>query len=213
LEDNQSLIQSNTLESQPESGKQEEIAVEKNQPAGRMGWGGFLMEIFQTLLLALILYFLIDAVVARVRVENISMEPTLLPGEFLLVNKLAYRFGDVQHGDIIVFHFPQNPIDDYIKRVIGLPGDTVEITNGTVIIDGQKINEPYIKAPPDYDGVWQVPDGSIFVLGDNRRQSSDSHSWGFVPMENAVGRAILIYWPVQKIRILNEPLVVNAANQ
>lgn len=213
MEDNQSLIQSNTLESQPESGKQEEIAVEKNQPAGRMGWGGFLMEIFQTLLLALILYFLIDAVVARVRVENISMEPTLLPGEFLLVNKLAYRFGDVQHGDIIVFHFPQNPIDDYIKRVIGLPGDTVEITNGTVIIDGQKINEPYIKAPPDYDGVWQVPDGSIFVLGDNRRQSSDSHSWGFVPMENAVGRAILIYWPVQKIRILNEPLVVNAANQ
>ncbi len=174
--------------------------------------GQFLLETLQTILLALVLYLLIDSVVARVRVENISMKPTLQPGEFILVNKLAYRVGSIGHGDIIVFHYPKNPAEDYIKRVIGAPGDTVDVRNHTVYINGQALEEDYISAPPNYDGEWKVPDNAVFVLGDNRNQSSDSHSWGFVPLENIVGRALVIYWPLDNMKVLNEPFVVNAAN-
>lgn len=189
---------------------------EPAQPASRSGTaskiGYFLLETFQTILLALVLYLLIDSVVARVRVENVSMKPTLDPGEFILVNKLAYRLGDVQHGDIIVFHFPQDPREDYIKRVIGLPGDDLLVQGGVVYVNNRPLSENYISAPPGYTGEWKVPENSIFVLGDNRNQSSDSHSWGYVPMQNVVGRALVIYWPFNKARVLNQPFVVKAAN-
>ncbi len=190
-----------------------EMVPEPPNPGGTVKKvGQFLLETLQTILLALVLYLLIDSVVARVRVENISMKPTLQSGEFILVNKLAYRIGPLGHGDIIVFHYPQNPAEDYIKRVIGLPGDTVDVRNGTVYINGQGLDENYIAAKPQYDGEWKVPQNGVFVLGDNRNQSSDSHSWGFVPLENIVGRALVIYWPLQDLRVLNEPFVVNAAN-
>jgi|YNPMSStandDraft_1061717.scaffolds.fasta_scaffold39393_2 signal peptidase I len=175
----------------------------------------FLVETFQTILLALVLYFMIDAVVARVRVENVSMKPTLLPDERLLVNKLAYRFGEVKRGDIIVFHFPANPSEDYIKRVIGLPGDQVQIRENKVYINGQELREDYIAAPVMYDGEWLVPPDSLFVLGDNRNQSSDSHSWGFVPMENVIGKALVVYWPLDKVKFLthsNSNTVFSAAD-
>jgi len=163
-------------------------------------------------ILAVVLYFIIDSVVARVRVENISMEPTLQPGEFVLVNKIVYRFGEVRHGDIIVFHFPQNPAEDYIKRIIGVPGDKVSIKNQQVFINEQAIEENYTAAPPDYNGQWVVPADSLFVLGDNRNQSSDSHSWGFVPMKLVVGKAEVIYWPFNEVKSLNQPFIVKAAN-
>jgi signal peptidase I len=162
--------------------------------------------------MAVILYFLIDTVVGRVRVENISMQPTLHEGEFVLVNKLAYRLGDFQRGDVIVFHYPRNPSEDYIKRVIGLPGDTVSVENGQVMVNGLVLGEPYIASPPQYSSSWKVPEGQIFVLGDNRNQSSDSHSWGFVPVSNVVGRALIIYWPLGELKILNEVPTVSAAN-
>lgn len=190
-----------------------ESPVKPEPDPQKPGWRGFFVEIFQTLLLAVILYFLIDAVVARVRVENISMQPTLQAGEFILVNKLAYRFGEARRGDIIVFHYPQNPLEDYIKRVIGLPGDHVMVENGKVEVNGQSLEEGYIAAAPAYNGAWDVPADSYFVLGDNRNQSSDSHSWGFVPMKNVVGRALLIYWPIGKVQLLTEPVRVRAANQ
>jgi len=170
------------------------------------------LETLQTVILAVVLYFIIDSVVARVRVENISMEPTLMPDEFVLVNKVVYRFGDVRHGDIIVFHFPQNPSEDYIKRIIGVSGDTVVIRNQQVIVNKQVIEENYIAAPPDYNGQWVVPKDSLFVLGDNRNQSSDSHSWGFVPMNLVVGKAEVIYWPFNEVKSLNQPFVVKAAS-
>lgn len=175
----------------------------------------FLWEVLQTLLMAVVLYFLIDTVVGRVRVENISMQPTLHEGQFLLVNKLAYREqlgGEFQRGDIIIFHYPRNPQEDYIKRVIGIPGDFVEISNGQVKVNGQLLNEPYIAAPPNYSSSWQVPEGQIFVLGDNRNQSSDSHSWGFVPVENVIGKALIVYWPLAELKILNQVPGVSAAN-
>jgi signal peptidase I len=181
-------------------------------PRKKSKWGSIFLEIFQTLIMALIFYFLIDSFFPRVRVENISMEPTLLPNELLLVNKLSYRLGEPHHGDVIVFHYPGNPSEDYIKRLIGLPGDDIRVENGLVYINNQPMDEPYISAPPAYNGNWKVPADSFFVLGDNRNQSSDSHSWGFVPRENIVGKALIIYWPLDKVKTLYHPLVVNAAN-
>ncbi|MBI9044542.1 MAG: signal peptidase I [Anaerolineaceae bacterium] len=160
------------------------------------------METLQTILLAVILYFIIDTAFARVRVDNISMIPTLKPGEFLLVNKLSYRFGDLQRGDIIVFHAPVNPSEDYIKRTIGLPGETIRVEDGQVYVNDVAISEPYLKKAIAYEGSWEVPEDTVFVLGDNRNQSSDSHSWGFVPQENVVGKALVIYWPFNEVTVL-----------
>ncbi len=182
-----------------------------DQPEKKSKWRSFFFEIFQTLILALIFYFIIDSFFPRVRVENISMKPTLEPGELLLVNKLAYKIGNPQHGDVIIFHYPANPSEDYIKRLIGLPGDIVRIEDGQVFINGQSMDEPYISSPPSYRGTWDVPLDSFFVLGDNRNQSSDSHSWGFVPIENVVGKALIVYWPIDQIKTLTHPLIVNAA--
>jgi signal peptidase I len=184
-----------------------------DQPEGkRPAWLTFLWEIVQTLIMAVILYFLIDTVVGRVRVENISMQPTLHEGQFILVNKLAYRLGDFQRGDVIVFHYPRNPEEDYIKRVIGLPGDEVIVENGQVLVNGQVLEEPYIASPPQYSNSWTVPEGQVFVLGDNRNQSSDSHSWGYVPAEFVVGKALVVYWPLDDLKILNQAPGVNAAH-
>lgn len=186
--------------------------VQPQEAAQRGTLRTFLVEVLQTVVLALVLYFLIDSVLARVRVENISMEPTLQPGEFLLVNKLAYRLGEASHGDVVIFHYPLNPNEDYIKRVIGLPGDEVTVQNGQVSVNGSVVDEPYIMAPPHYNNTWTVPEGQLFVLGDNRNSSSDSHNWGFVPYENLVGKALLIYWPLDQVKILTLPDIVNAAN-
>ena len=164
-----------------------------------------LLEIFQTLLLAAVFYFIIDAVVGREMVQKISMEPTLVQGEILMVNKMAYKFDDPQYGDIVTFKYPLDPNLAYVKRVIGLPGDVVEVTGGQVYVNGQLLYEPYISAAPEYEGVWEVPQDDLFVLGDNRNPSADSHVWGFVPKENLIGKAFLVYWPVNKIRALKTP--------
>ncbi len=169
---------------------------------------GAVREVLQTLILAVVLYFLIDLVVARVRVENISMLPTLQPGEFVLVNKMAYEMGDFSRGDIVVFHY--SPEEDYIKRVIGLPGDEVQVGNGQVMVNGQLLDEPYISAPPQYTGTWNVPEGRLFVLGDNRNQSSDSHRWGFIEEDSVIGKALVVYWPINEVKILSHPLIVKA---
>ncbi len=153
------------------------------------------VDIIETLVLAVILFFGINAVSARVRVDGFSMIPTLKDGEFVLVSKLNYQFGKPERGDIIVFHYPMDPEQELIKRVIGLPGDTIGVQNGTVSVNGQVLDEPYIAATPAYSGNWEVPDGQLFVLGDNRNDSSDSHSWGFLPFEKVVGKAVVIYWP------------------
>jgi signal peptidase I len=200
------------MEDQLESFSSEVIPEETPPARKRSPAFTFFIETFQTILMALVLYFLIDLFMGRVRVENISMEPTLMPGQFILVNKMAYRIGDFHRGDIIIFHYPRNPSEDYIKRVIGLPGDTVEVRNNMVYVNNQALNEAYIAAEPQYFGSWKVPDDQVFVLGDNRNQSSDSHSWGFVPHNLVVGRALVVYWPLENMKILNQVPVVSAAN-
>lgn len=177
----------------------------------RSGAMGVFFDMFETILLALILFLAINAVSSRVRVENISMKPTLQPGNLLLVNKLAYKWGEPKHGDIIVFHYQGSRNEDYIKRLIGLQGDVVEVKGGIVYINGNGLTEPFIADLPAYEGSWTVPVGQVFVLGDNRNNSSDSHQWGFVPMEDIVGKAIFIYWPIDSIRTLSLPDLVKAA--
>lgn len=176
------------------------------------GWGRFFLDILETLLLSAALFLVINAVSARVRVDGFSMLPTLQDGEFVLVNRLAYRFDAPQRGDIVVFHYPPDPRQDLIKRVIGLPGDTVGIQGGMARVNDEPLNEPYIAQSPLYSGSWVVPEGHLFVLGDNRNDSSDSHSWGMLPFENIVGKAILIYWPFQNLQLIDHYDFVKATH-
>ncbi len=162
----------------------------------------WLADLFETILLAVVLFVGINLVSARIRVESISMEPTLTPGEFLIVNKLAYRFGEMQRGDVIVFYYPLDTSQRFIKRLIGLPGDEVVVSDGKVFINGQALKEPYISAPPTYMGSWQVPSDAVFVLGDNRNRSADSHVWGMVPLDYIIGKAIFIYWPFDRFGLI-----------
>jgi signal peptidase I len=159
------------------------------------GAARFLIDLLETLVLSVLLFVGINAVSARIRVDGYSMEPTLHSGEFVIVNKLAYKLGDVQRGDVIVFRYPRDPEQEYIKRIIGLPGDEVRIGNGRLYVNDQLIDEPYIAAAPNYNSTWKVPEDSLFVLGDNRNRSSDSHNWGPVPFEHVIGKALLVYWP------------------
>ena len=184
---------------QPETQVQPEPATTE-QPTN---WKRFVLDILETIVLAVVLYFGINAVSARVRVDGFSMNPTLQDGEYILVNKLAYKLGKPTRGDIVVFMFPMNPQEDLIKRVIGLPGESVTVHAGVVSINGVPIDEPYINAAPFYDGEWQIPEGQLFVLGDNRNDSRDSHQWGLLPIENVIGRAVLIYWPPEQWQVIN----------
>lgn len=158
-------------------------------------WKRFTLDVLETLILAVVLFLGINTVSARVRVDGFSMRPTLDDGEFILVNKLSYKFWDVQRGDIIVFHFPRNPSEELIKRVIGLPGDRIVVQNNELYVNGQRIEETYIAQAPLYSGEWTVAEGTLFVLGDNRNNSNDSKDWGLLPFDQVVGKAVLIYWP------------------
>lgn len=172
----------------PEPQPQEEA------PRG-VGCGRVLWEVIQTLLMALGLYLLLNLATARVVVRGLSMYPTFKGNEFVLVNRLAYRLGEPQRGDVVVFHPNFLSRDDYIKRIIGLPGDEIIIRGGKVYVNGQVLHEPYIAEPPHYTGRWVVPEGHIFVLGDNRNHSQDSHVFGPVPLDAVVGKAEFVYWP------------------
>lgn len=170
-----------------------------------------MLDILETLVLAVVLYFGINAISVRVRVDGFSMNPTLQDGEYILVNRLAYKIGQPARGDIVVFSFPMDPRQDLIKRVIGLPGETISVQDGKVMINSVPLEEPYIAAPPIYNNSWVVPEGQLFVLGDNRNESKDSHEWGMLPMENVVGKAILIYWPPKEWQVIDHTQEVFAA--
>ncbi|MEJ2597164.1 MAG: signal peptidase I [Anaerolineales bacterium] len=171
----------------------------------------FLLDLLETILLAVVLFIGINAISARIRVESISMQPTLYEGDFVIVNKLAYKLGTPSRGDIIIFHAPPDPTGEpYIKRVIGLPGDTIEVKGGAVYINGEPLREPYIKAAPNYQKTFHVPADSLFVLGDNRNNSSDSHSWGPVPIHSVIGKAEVVYLPFNHWQVLNEHVAAAA---
>lgn len=180
------------------------------QKEDRAGWYQLLYDILETVLLSAALFLVINALTARVRVDGYSMLPTLEDGNFVLVNRLAYRFGEPQRGDIIVFHFDLTH-QDLIKRVIGLPGDEVRVENGLVYVNGVALAETYIAAVPNYGGTWLVPSDNLFVLGDNRNDSSDSHSWGMLPFDKIVGKAVLVYWPFERWTMLDHVDLIKAS--
>jgi signal peptidase I len=145
----------------------------------------------------------------RIRTYSLNQSAAdLFPGDCVIVNKLAFRFKN-DRGDVIVFRYPPNPeAIPYIKRVIGLPGDQIHIADGKVSVNGQAVVEPYLTVTTNRGGDWTVPAGQLFVMGDNRNNSSDSRSWGFVPLENIIGRAELIYLPPQHWGLLHENIAI-----
>jgi len=147
--------------------------------------------------------FLITFVVQAFYIPSRSMEPTLEPGDRILVNKFIYRFHEPRRGDVIVFKFPLDPSRDFIKRVIGLPNDTVEIRSGALYINEKQVKEPYLPETfPGSYGPFKVPPRHLFVLGDNRGNSEDSRFWGALPRENIVGKAMVIYWPFPRATLI-----------
>lgn len=166
----------------------------------------FIREMLQTLLLGLFIYLLLQATLQTYRVYGASMEPNLQHGQYLLISKAVYfqagsryLFHPPRRGEVVVFRLNKTQETVYIKRIIGLPGETVEVRDGKVLVNGRALAEPYLTRHPAYAfSPRVVPPGTYFVLGDNRNASADSHQWeqvGPVPAQNIVGKAWLSFWP------------------
>ena len=161
-------------------------------------------EIVETIALTLIIFLVIRFAIQSYRVSGPSMLPGLQTDDYVLVNKIAYLFHAPERGDVIVFHYPLDTSEDFIKRVIGLPGDTVTLDNKTVQVDGVVLHEPYISEAYNPSGkTIKVPMDEYFVLGDNRPLSDDSRDWGFVPKADLVGKAVIVYWPLSTWELIN----------
>ena len=159
--------------------------------------------VFSVVLAVIVILFLYQPV----KVEGTSMMPTLDDQERIFINQFTYRFhfGNVDRGDTVVFWFPGDPSKSYIKRVIAVPGDRIEVDHGSVIVNGQPLVEDYV--PPEYRDqssmiARTVPADEYFVLGDHRSSSNDSRSWGMVPRRYIYGKAVFIYWPLDKMGVL-----------
>jgi signal peptidase I len=160
---------------------------------------------FRDLMLSVLIAVLVILFLYRpVKVEGTSMMPSLYDQERLFINQFSYKFGlgKIQRGDTVVFYYPRETSESYIKRVIGLPGDTVSVDDGYVIVNGKKLEENYV--PPDYrdDRSYPptvVPPNEYFVLGDHRVSSNDSRAWGFVPRSYIYGKAVFVFWPLNRI--------------
>lgn len=136
------------------------------------------------------------------RVEMTSMVSTLEPNDLVLVEKISYKFSKPHRGDVVVFRPPNDSTSMYIKRVIGLPGDTISIANDTVYINGKPLEEPYVHSPMADMPETAIPEGKVFVMGDNRSVSLDSRSFGPIEISSIIGRAVLVYWPLNHIQTL-----------
>ncbi|HVW85897.1 MAG TPA: signal peptidase I [Bryobacteraceae bacterium] len=170
-------------------------------PAQGLGALSLLRDIAISVVLAVVL---IVFIYQPVKVEGTSMMPGLTDQERIFINKYEYKFGvgAIERSDLVVFHFPLDPSQSYIKRVIGLPGDSVEIDDGSVYVNGNKLDEPYV--PDEYRDHLSLPKEVVpvdhyFVLGDHRSSSNDSRVWGFVDRREIYGKAVFVYWPLNKI--------------
>lgn len=168
----------------------------------------FFLDTLQTFVLALAVFVMIYHFAAQPhQVNGNSMEPSFYNSELILVDRISYRFGKPQRGDVVVFQFPLNPELDYIKRIIALPGETIKIENGQIFINGKKLQENYLPAriataPQTIfsNGLeYKVSDQNFIVMGDNRVRSSDSREWGPVPAKNILGKAFFRYWPLDRL--------------
>lgn len=187
-------------------------------------WRGCLLEIVETVLLTIIIFFLVQHFVAQpYRIYQVSMQHTLEPDQMVLVDKLSPIFNDYKRGDVIVFQPPKGfedaQKDPFIKRLIGLPGDLVEIHDDSVYVNGVKLAEPYVfdhqaTTPRTGDSSWRVPDGQFFVMGDHRAESEDSRLFGTIEKSTVIGRAFVRYWPLSALSFVEPahyPGVPNAS--
>jgi len=182
-------------------------STKTSQPSPENPW----IEAAKTIVTAAILAFGIRTFVAEARyIPSSSMEPTLLINDRLIIEKISYHLHDPKRGDIVVFNptkalQERNFKDAFIKRVIGLPGDTIQVKNGIVYVNGGALSENYIAQKPEYNyGPVTVPPGQYLVLGDNRNNSYDSHYWGFVPKDKFIGRAFVRFWPFDRLGMLDQ---------
>jgi signal peptidase I len=160
---------------------------------------GWIRELVITLGLALVIFMALQTTIQSSIVDGSSMEPGLDNGQRLIVAKAAYFFNSPQRGDIIIIHPPVAPEKQWVKRVIGLPGDTIEVKEGTVYVNNIPLDEPYIKAAPEYTfGPYTVPADNYFVMGDNRNNSTDSHYGWTVERDSIVGEVWLRIWPMSE---------------
>jgi len=177
-------------------------------------------EVVETLVLTVVIFFLVHTFIAQpFRVEQRSMESTLLPEQYVLVDKLTPRWAPYERGDIVVFEPPESMAsaqrDPFIKRVIGLPGDRVELEDGLVLVNGVELDEPYLfvrrgepePTEPSFGGEtsWLVAEGELFVMGDHREASADSREFGPIDVSTVLGRALLRYWPFDAFGPIQRP--------
>lgn len=163
----------------------------------------FLWELLQTVFFALLIYMVMRTVTQTMWVDLTSMEPNFHPGQYLVINKIAYAWGEPQRGDVIILRYPRDPSREFIKRVIARPGETVEIKNGVTYVNGSPLEEPYIRYRPtrDYAAKTLGPN-HYFVMGDNRPVSIDSRDFGELPRANIVGKAWVSLWPINSLGLV-----------
>ncbi|HYZ86031.1 MAG TPA: signal peptidase I [Bryobacteraceae bacterium] len=177
---------------------------ERNEKSTLASVAGWIRDLFISVIMAI---FVILFLYQPVKVEGTSMMPALVDQERIFINKFVYKWGlgDIERGDMVVFWFPGDPTKSYIKRVIGLPGDTVEVDNGVVIVNNERLNEAYVTEEyRDRQSMapFKIQSDEFFVLGDHRSSSNDSRSWGTVPRKFIYGKAVFVYWPLDKMGLL-----------
>jgi signal peptidase I len=180
---------------------------------------GCLIELVETLVLTLVIFFVITNFIAQpFRVQMSSMEHTFEPDQYVLIDRLSHLWSPYQRGQVVVFRPPESAGeqgDPFIKRVIGVAGDTIDLRDGQVFVNGTALDEPYLfrndageVEPTEANGSsahWVVPDGELFVMGDHRQVSVDSRVFGFVPVSSVIGRAVLRYWPLSALELVQTP--------
>jgi signal peptidase I len=162
-----------------------------------------LQDLAELLIVALAVYCLANLLTVRFVIDGPSMNPTFVAGQFLLVSPMNYILGQPERGDIMVFHLPQDQRHDFVKRVIALPHESIEIRETLIYINGQRLDEPYLSetCEPEHcsNGFWQLGENEYFLLGDNRNQSYDSRSFGAISHKLIIGEAVLRYWPLTEL--------------
>jgi signal peptidase I len=189
----------------------EEISVVPTPPAEAPAATGLqhpnmLRDLIETMVLVAIAFLVVNALIGRFRIEQVSMLPNLHEGEYVIVDKVSYAFRQPERGEIVVLKNPNPGQPDLIKRIIGLPGETIEVRGGQVHVSGQPLTEPYLTQPMGADTqATQVEAGQYFVMGDNRNNSEDSRRFGARPVSDIVGRAWIVYWPPADWQIVPRP--------
>lgn len=181
-----------------EENEQEDSETPPQAQTGRTGFKSLLFDILETLLLTIVIYAVLSTFIGRYKVLSVSMEPTLHEGQYLLISKQTHKIWPLKRGDVVVFQYPRNLKKNYIKRVIGLPGEKVKFRNNQLYINDELVPEPWLsRQTQGTSGEWQLGEDEYFVMGDNRNNSSDSRAWGSVNSRLIIGKSLLCYWPVE----------------